>query len=203
MRDFMKYDFPSNIYSDISQTKGKIIEKMIIFCNHPAPDEKRDEYRMHIGPSEDKNMWFSYIPRLFMMTLTDFGVLALRSRGRQHQSIGAAHFTNFPDRAEIEDEFHNNNERIMRIEADDPVYSRPYFASFIGHRIMKIEAIHGLKDGRPTSRRNERGFRITDDRGIQFLVGWGILSNDPAVGMCVIKPEEAKTDAAELTYKDI
>lgn len=202
MYEFEKYKFLSDIYSKIYQMRGKTITRMMALAENPSSAESPDRYAFHIGPSTDRDMWFSYIPFLFYIEIADFGVLSLRRRGRQHQSIGAAYLPNFPSSVEMRDEI-STDRPLLPIEADDPVYSRPYFAGFLGRRIAKIEAILGLRDGRPTARRNERGLRITDDRGSQFLVGWGILHAEPDRGMRVIKPEEANTDPSTLTYKEI
>jgi hypothetical protein len=78
----------------------------------------------------------------------------------------------------------------IAIPCDDPILSEPYFASFLGTKVVAVETIHVRETGRRGMRANERGLQFTNEAGRQFIIGYGIGKPGTRGGMNILKPDE-------------
>ncbi|MEW9309892.1 hypothetical protein [Labrys neptuniae] len=190
------YSFLSDKSINLKLIIGKRIDEILavehnfILERHSSENKLENHYR------------FSFDSSRIYIYLEDFGTLAFASQGSDHRSLVVAHLLESPSMETIAQDL-RIDEPFTITRADDTIYSEAYFASFLGTNVIKIETIQAHEAGRRGARRNERGLRITNDKGHSLIIGWKVQRAPLPPGMCIIKPDQMNTTPGLFSFHEI
>lgn len=190
------YKFISESTTKLKRIADKKIEEILSVHRNSS----QREYSTEIKSEEECQ--FSFCPSRIYVLFEDFGTLAFANRGRDHRSLAVAHLPEAPSVEIISRDLYTDRPFTV-IKADDPVYSEAYFADFLGTHVVKLETIQAHETGRRGARRNERGLRITNEKGRSLIIGWKIQCPIFSPGMCIIKPEQLNSTPGLFTFHEI
>ncbi|MFC2251948.1 hypothetical protein ACETRX_20100 [Labrys portucalensis] len=188
------FKFPSESNTILTQLKSKIITKFSsIYSKHRFKEYVNSEGYLNL---------FSKNPNIYIIYAENFGTITFKSVLNGNFSLGISYNRELPSHEKIVESVGHTDE-IVIIKASDTTYSTPYMASFVGSRIDKIEIAKAHPTGRMRPRLNERGIRITNDKGMQLIVGRGLVDGQSSSGLLALPPDRLDQTPGMFTFQEV